>query len=210
MGTSSVSVRRGARLSKGATSGAAFVVELQGDKNQDQEQRQGQNQKQRTGVSAPHFLLLGSGGDRVHARGVEDESFDFGFGAGGGDLLAVPEEGDSGGVADSGDDFVGGADGGVGRGDESLLADGLAVGEDGDPGGFVGADDEHKGSSRGVGGLRIWFGEGANGYVVLVVVCLAVYRARICRTRICVIRAGVQAGRGGGRFGDWGGMRGCC
>ncbi len=69
----------------------------------------------------------------MHASGVKDEGLDFGFGSVGGDFLAVPEERDSGSVANLGDDFMIGADRGVGGGDESFLADGLAVGEDGDP-----------------------------------------------------------------------------
>ena len=75
---------------------------------------------------------LGGGGE-VHAGGVEDESLDFGFGAVGGDFLTIPEESDSGGVADLGDDFAIGADRGVSGRDEGFLTDGLAVGEDGDP-----------------------------------------------------------------------------
>ena len=74
-----------------------------------------------------------SGGNDSHAGGIEDEGFYFGFGAVGGDFLAVPEEGDSGGVADAGDDFSEGVDGGVSGGDESFLADELSVGEDGNP-----------------------------------------------------------------------------
>lgn len=80
--------------------------------------------------------------DNVHAVGVEDEGFDFRFGAFGGDFFAVPEESHSGGVADLGDDFVVGANGGVSGGDQGFMADGLSVGEDGDPGSFCGADDE--------------------------------------------------------------------
>jgi len=72
----------------------------------------------------------GGGGDYAHAGGIEDEGFYFGFGAVGGDFLAIPEEGDAGGIADAGDDFVTGADRGVGWGDESFVADGLAVGGD--------------------------------------------------------------------------------
>ena len=80
----------------------------------------------------------------MHAGGVEDERLDFGFGAVGGDFLAIPEERNSGGVADLGDDFATGADRGVGGGDEGFLADILAVGEDGDPGRLCGADHESK------------------------------------------------------------------
>lgn len=69
----------------------------------------------------------------MHAGGVEDESLHFGFGAVGADFLTIPEESNSGGVADLSDDFAIGADGGVGGGDEGFLTDGLAVGEDGDP-----------------------------------------------------------------------------
>jgi hypothetical protein len=82
------------------------------------------------------------GGDDAHAVGIEDEGFYFGFAAVGGDLLAIPEESDSGGVADPGDDFVAGADRGMGGGDEGFPADALSVGDDGDPGSFVGADDK--------------------------------------------------------------------
>ena len=81
----------------------------------------------------------------MHAGGVEDESLHFGFGAAGGDILAIPEESNSGGVADLGDDFAIGADRGVGGGNEGFLADILAVGKDGDPGRLCGSDHESEG-----------------------------------------------------------------
>ena len=43
----------------------------------------------------------GVGGGNVHSAGVEDEVLDFGLAALGGDFLAVPEEGDSSGVANA-------------------------------------------------------------------------------------------------------------
>ena len=106
----------------------------------------------------------------AHARGIEDEGFDLRFGAVSGDFLAVKQESDSGGVADSSDDFAGGADGGVGGSDQGFLVDILAVGKDGDPGSFRGADDQRE---RGRGWLRRFrnrLSEGANGHIVLVVV----------------------------------------
>ena len=85
-----------------------------------------------------------SWGNDVHAVGIEDKGLYFGFGAVGGNFLAIPQESDSGGVADLGDDFAGGADGSVRRGDEGFLADVLAVGEDRDPGSFSGADHQRE------------------------------------------------------------------
>lgn len=86
-----------------------------------------------------------SGGKDSHAGGVEDEGFYFGFATFGGDFLAIPEEGDSGSVADFGDDFAGGSNRSVGGCDERFLADGLAVGEDGDPRSLGGADYKRQG-----------------------------------------------------------------
>jgi len=77
----------------------------------------------------------------MHAFGVEDKCFDFGFGAIGGDFLAIPKEGDAGGVADARDNFAAGADRRVCGGDQSFFAYGLAVGLNGDPGILRGADD---------------------------------------------------------------------
>ncbi len=102
----------------------------------------------------------------AHAVGIEDEGFYFGFGAVGGDFLAIPEESDSGGVADAGDDFTAGADGGMGGGDEGFLADGLAVGLDGDPGSFLGADHERQGSGGFCGRLGNGLVGGARGYII--------------------------------------------
>lgn len=82
----------------------------------------------------------GIGWGDVHAGGVESKSLGFAFDAVGGDFLAVPYKRDSGGIADAGDDFVGGANGGVRGGDEHFAVDDLAVGGNGDPGGFGGAD----------------------------------------------------------------------
>ncbi len=95
-------------------------------------------------------LILGGwgGGGDSHAGGVEGEGFDFGFGAIGGDFLAVEEERDAGGIADFGDDFAAGSDRGVGGGDQGFVADGLSVGGDGDPGSFGGADKECKSRRR--------------------------------------------------------------
>jgi len=115
-------------------------------------------------------LVVRSGlscGENAHAVGIEDEGFDFGFGAVNGDFAAVPQEGDSGGVADFGDDFAVGVDGGVGRGDESFLADGLAVGLDGDPGRFLGADHEREGSSSGFCWRGNGLGEISSGYIII-------------------------------------------
>lgn len=81
----------------------------------------------------------------MDAGGIEDESLGFAFGAVGGDLLAVPEETDSGSVADSDDDLAASADGSVGGGDESFAGHGLPVGGDGDPRAFGSADHELEG-----------------------------------------------------------------
>src|SRR5215469_4499889 len=97
------------------------------------------------------------GGEFAHALGVKHKSLGFGLGALGGDFMAVPEEGDAGGVADAGYDFAGGVDCGVGRSNQSFLRHELAVGGYGDPGSFCGADDEAEGGdrfSRWGGGLR--------------------------------------------------------
>ena len=104
-------------------------------------------------------------GDGVHAGGVEGESFDFGFGALRFDFLIVPEERDSGGVADFDGNFAGGANGRVGGGDQRFLRVRLAVGDHGDPSRFVGADDQRHGS----GGIRRRSRrriEGANGDII--------------------------------------------
>jgi hypothetical protein len=95
-------------------------------------------------------------GDNAHAVAIEDESFYFGLGAVGGDLLTIPEESDSGGIADLGDDFMVGADGGMGRGDEGFAADGLAVCDERDPGSFVGADHELQLGGRFCRRVGIW------------------------------------------------------
>jgi hypothetical protein len=127
---------------------------------------------------APHHFLerkrllvcrggLG-GGNGSHAGGVEDEGFYFGFGAVGGNFMAVPEKGDSGGVADSGDDFAVGVDGGVSGGDESFLADELSVGQYGNPGGFLCADDELESGGCSCGRFRTRLRESSNGYVTAV------------------------------------------
>ena len=100
------------------------------------------------------LLLGGHGwivGDDAHAGGVEEEGFDFGFGASSRDFLSVKEEGDAGGVADAGDDLAIGFDGSVGGSDEGFLAGDLTVGGDGDPGSFSGADDEFEGGRSCVG-----------------------------------------------------------
>ena len=77
------------------------------------------------------------------ASGVEDVSLGFGFRTLGWDLLAIPEETDSGGIAGSHDDFARGTHRGVGRCDESFLADGLTVGGDRDPG-ILGCTDDQR------------------------------------------------------------------
>lgn len=82
------------------------------------------------------ILPCGLIGDFAHALGVEQERFDFAGIALGGDFLSVEQEADAAGVADSGDEFAGGAEGGGGGGDEGFVSDGLAVGSDGDPGSF--------------------------------------------------------------------------
>src|SRR6202158_4985842 len=97
-------------------------------------------------------------GDDAHAVAIEDESFYFGLGAVGGDLLTIPEESDSSGVADLGDDFMVGADRGMGRGDEGFATDGLAIGDERDPGSFVGADHELQLGGRFCRRLGIWVG----------------------------------------------------
>lgn len=77
------------------------------------------------------LLILGcglGGGEDAHAGGVEEESFDFELGALGGDFLAVPDETDSGGVADAGNDLARGMERSVNGRDEGFLADGLPVG----------------------------------------------------------------------------------
>jgi hypothetical protein len=106
-------------------------------------------------------------GEDAHAVGIEDEGFDFGFGAVAGDFAAVPKEGDSGGIANFGDDFAVGADGGVGGGDESFLADLLAVGLDGNPGCFLGADHESQRRSRGFCWRRNGLGEISSGDIII-------------------------------------------
>lgn len=65
--------------------------------------------------------------NRMHALGVEDEGFDFGLGALGWELFAVPKETDASRVADADDDLASGVDGGVGGSDESFVADDLSI-----------------------------------------------------------------------------------
>jgi len=84
----------------------------------------------RIGRLAP---LNGCGGDDAHAVSIEDEGFHFRLGAVGGNFLAIPQEGDSSGIADPGYDFPVSVDRGMRRGNESFLADGLAVGLNGYP-----------------------------------------------------------------------------
>src|SRR5580692_8266389 len=83
----------------------------------------------------------GFGGGGALAVAVEDVGFYFAFGALSGNFLAVPGQGDGGGVADFDDDFASGANGEVGGSDESFLSWGLSVGGGGDPGIFCGADE---------------------------------------------------------------------
>jgi len=88
-------------------------------------------------------LWILSGGSRrydLHARGVENQSLDFRFGALGRDFLTIPDKSDPGGVAHSQHDLARGAHSGVRGGDESFVEDTLAVGADRDPGIFRGAD----------------------------------------------------------------------
>ena len=78
---------------------------------------------------------------------VEDEAFGFGLGALGWEFLSIPDERDSGCVADSNYKLASGVIAGRGRSDESLLRDELSVGGDGDPGVFAGPD--HQGELGG-------------------------------------------------------------
>ena len=78
----------------------------------------------------------------MHAVGIEDEILDLGFGTLHGDLPAIQDKGDPGGVADAHRDFPRGADGCVRRSDESFLGYELAIGENGHPGVFSGANDQ--------------------------------------------------------------------
>ena len=135
---------------------------------------------------------LGGGlvGDFADALSVEEESLDFGFGALSGDLLAVPEEGDAGGVADAGYDLTAGVDGNDGRGDQGFVGNGLSVGGDGDPGSFSGADDEGEASGCGLD-RRLNRQDGmdlAGG--ALVCRCL-VCRCLVCRCLVCLVAPGV-------------------
>src|SRR5690242_5353258 len=64
--------------------------------------------------------VLGLGSAGVHALGVEDESFRFGLCALRQGLFAIPEEGDTGGVADPDDQLARGMEGRCGGGDQSF------------------------------------------------------------------------------------------
>ena len=70
----------------------------------------------------------------MHAFGIEDERFHFGFGTLSGDLLAFPRKCNSGGIADLDDDFAICANSGVGRRNQRFVRDALAIGSHGDPG----------------------------------------------------------------------------
>lgn len=76
---------------------------------------------------------IGGGSGGAQAVGVEDVGADVARTAAGGNLLAIEEKTDTGGVAGLDDDLAGGADGGVGGCDESFAGDGLTVGGDGNP-----------------------------------------------------------------------------
>lgn len=82
-----------------------------------------------------------------------------------GNFLAVEEEGDAGGVADSDGDLARGMDGRVRRRNERFLGNQLAVGKDGDPGILRGADDQRQGIGCMVGGFGSRLVEIVNGDV---------------------------------------------
>src|SRR5580658_9498914 len=103
-------------------------------------------------------------GGFMHALCVEDESFHFGFGALRGNFLSVPDEGNTCGVSDAGDDFTRGTDRCRGRSDESFVRDRLAVGCNRNPGIFRRAD--HQGHRGRRFCRRLGRRKGANGYIV--------------------------------------------
>ncbi len=76
--------------------------------------------------------------------GVEGVGADFAGVAAGGDFFAVEQEADASGIAGANDDFVGGANAGVGGGDQSFAGHGLTVGGNRDPGSLGGADDQRQ------------------------------------------------------------------
>jgi len=63
----------------------------------------------------------------MHAAGIESVVPHFGFGALGGNLLAVEDERNSGGIAHANADFTRRANGGMGRRNESFLGYELAI-----------------------------------------------------------------------------------
>jgi hypothetical protein len=65
--------------------------------------------------------------ENSHALGIERKCLNLGFGTVGGDFFAIPEEGDSRGIANSGYDFSRGTDRRMRRRDQCFLADGLTV-----------------------------------------------------------------------------------
>jgi hypothetical protein len=96
------------------------------------------------------LVVLGGGlaGDFTHALGIEDVGFYLGFGALGGNLLAIPQKADARGVADARNDLAAGANGGVRGGNQSFLTDRLTIGGDGNPGSLSRADHQLKRTSR--------------------------------------------------------------
>lgn len=135
---------------------------------------------------------LGRGGS-AHALLIEDEGFRFGLGALGQDLVTIPEEADTGGVADPDDQLARGVEGSRGGSDQSFLGDELAVGGDGDPGVLSGADDEFESGRRFVGGFRDRGARGTDGRVSFL---FDLNRIRICAGSRCGDRSGRVIGSG--------------
>jgi hypothetical protein len=97
----------------------------------------------------------------MHAFGIEDERFYFGFDTLGGDILAFPRKSYSRGIADSDYDFAIGANCCVGWSNQGFMRDGLAIRGDGNPGIFRSTYHETEGGR----GLRGWCG-GPSGFSV--------------------------------------------
>jgi len=110
------------------------------------------------------WLGCGAGADALR---IKDEGLRFGFGALGWELFAVPQEADTGRIADPDDKLALRAERSGGRRDQSFLGDELSVGGDRDPGVFAGTDDQGESSSRLLGGCRDGGAKGTDGHVVL-------------------------------------------
>ena len=102
----------------------------------------------------------------MQALGVEGEGFGAAFDALRWEFLAVPEEADRSGVADSYDQFARGMESGRGRGDQHFPGDELSVGGDRDPGIFAGADNQSDLDCRFLGRFRRRIAKGPDGQVV--------------------------------------------